>query len=68
MIVRDDLELRAPSQKVFSWKVRKVLHLRVVGAWCSLERPVRAFTAPLVQGEVLDPVPTLEGGEFRPHG
>ena len=68
MVVSDDLELRAPSQEIFPWKVREVLNLGVVGARCPLERPVCMLSASFIQGEVLEPVLTLERGEFRPHG
>ena len=68
MVIRNDLELGAPSQKVFPRKVREVLNLRVVWARCPLERPVGTLPACFVQGEIFDALPILERGELRPHG
>ena len=68
MIICNDLELGAPSQKVFSRKVRELLNLGVVWALCPLERSVGTFSASFIKGEVLDTFPILERGEFRPHG
>ena len=59
MIVRDDLELRAPGQKVFPRKVREVLNLSVVWTRGPLEWPVGTLLASLIQGKVLEPFLSL---------
>ena len=46
MVIRDDLELRAPSQEVLSRKVREILNLSIVWTRGPLERPVRCALVP----------------------
>ena len=48
MVVRDDLELGLPGQKILSQKIGEVLHLRVVRSGAALEWPIRMFPASFV--------------------
>ena len=67
MVVRDDLELGAPSQKIFSREVREILNLRVVWSRCTLEWSVRTFSSAFIYREVLDTLPVLQGSKLGPY-
>ena len=45
MVVRDDLELGAPGQKILPRKIGEVLHLSVVRSGGALKWPIRTFPA-----------------------